>query len=60
VNPVIEFRARHTGDVLTKMPLHEFLRVLHTQSPAADEFAFEDLTILLDGEEVLPSACGHA
>jgi hypothetical protein len=60
MNPNIEIRERHTGEVLHRMPLYEFLAGLHTCTPAANEFRFDDLQILLDGEEVLPSACGHA
>jgi len=60
MNPTIEIRERHTGEVLHRMPLYEFLGGLHTCTPAAGDFAFEDLQILLDGEELLPCACGHA
>ena len=60
MNPTIEIRERQTGEVLHRMPLYEFLGALHTCTPAADEFKFDDLQILLDGEEILPSACGHA
>jgi hypothetical protein len=60
MNPTIEIRARYSGEVLHRMPLYEFLGALHTCTPAADEFAFKDLQILLDGEELLPAACGHA
>ena len=60
MNPTIELRERRTGEFLTSMPLYEFLKTLHTQTPAADEFRFEDLLIVIDGEELLPTACGHA
>jgi hypothetical protein len=59
--PLIEFRARRTGALLMPpMALYEFLRILHTQSPAGDEFGFDELRILIDGEELLPNECGHA
>ena len=60
MNPTIEIRERQTGEVLHRMPLYDFLRALHTCTPASDEFRFDELLISLDGEEVLPSACGHA
>jgi hypothetical protein len=59
-NPMIEFRERCTGAPLTCMPLYEFLASLHTRLPASDEYAFEDLEILLDGQPVLPGSRGNA
>jgi hypothetical protein len=59
-NPLIEFRERCTGAPLTCMPLYEFLAALHSRLPAAEDWPFEDLQILLDGEEVLPGSQGHA
>jgi hypothetical protein len=60
MNPTIEFRERHSGEVLIRMPLYDFLAALHTRLPAADEFAFEDLQILLDDQDLLPEPEGHA
>lgn len=60
MTPVIEIRERQTGEVMHRMPLYEFLASLHTCTPAADEYAFEDLLILVDGEALTPSVCGHA
>lgn len=60
MNPTIEIRERYSGTVLTSMPLYEFLAALHTRLPAADEYPFDTLQILMDGEEVLPCACGNA
>ena len=57
---LIEFRVRRSDEVLTKMPLFDFLKALHCQSVAADEFTFDELRILIDGKELLPSECGHA
>jgi hypothetical protein len=57
---LIEFRVRSSDVVLTKMPLFDFLRVLHCQTVAADEFMFDELRILIDGKELFPSECGHA
>jgi hypothetical protein len=57
---LIEFRVKRTGDSLLEVPLYDLLKSLHCQSPACDEFHFEELQIVLDGEELLPSACGHA
>jgi hypothetical protein len=57
---LIEFRVRRSDEVLTKMPLFDFLRTLHCQSVAADEFRFDELRILIDGKELLPSECGNA
>jgi hypothetical protein len=59
-SPLIEFRVRRTGQPLLDMPLYDFLKSLHCQSSAADEFRFEELQIILDGDELLPSECGHA
>lgn len=59
-SPLIEFRVRRTGDALLGMPLYDFLRELHCNSPGADQFTFEELQIMVDGEELLPSECGHA
>jgi hypothetical protein len=60
MNPIIEFRARDTGMVLARMPLYDFLRVTHYHLPDSECFAFDDLEISLDGEELLPEPCGHA
>lgn len=60
MNPTIEIRERLSGVVLISIPLYEFLGALHTRMPAADEYQFDDLQILLDGQEVLPCACGNA
>lgn len=57
---IIEVRERHTGELLLGMPLYDFLKVLHVSSKASEEFGFEELRILIDGEELLPSECGHA
>jgi hypothetical protein len=42
------------------MPLYEFLKAQHMQTPAADEFRFEDLQIAIDGEELVPMPGGNA
>jgi len=42
------------------MPLYDFLAQLHTRLPAADEYAFEDLRILLNDHDLLPEPGGHA
>ena len=60
MNPTIEFRDRRDGAPLTFMPLYEFLASLHCRLPASEEYAFEDLQILLDGQEILPGSRGHA
>lgn len=60
MTPTIEIRERRTGEVLHSSPLYEFLGALHTRLPASDEYQFEELQILLDGEELLPEPCGHA
>jgi hypothetical protein len=60
MNHLIECRERRTGLVLIQMPLYEFLKTLHTQTPAADEFRFEDLQIAIDGEELVPMPGGNA
>lgn len=60
MNPTIEIRERCSGDVLVRMPLYDFLAQLHTRLPAADEYAFEDLRILLNDHDLLPEPGGHA
>jgi hypothetical protein len=60
MNPVIEIRERHSGQVIHRMPLYEFLGALHACTPTADEYRFDDLLILLDGEALTPIVCGHA
>jgi hypothetical protein len=57
---LIEFRVRRTGEALLGMPLYDFLKTLHCNSPAADEFTFDEIQIEINGEELLPSECGHA
>jgi hypothetical protein len=57
---MIEIRERYTGAVRACMPLYEFLAMLHTSTPTADEFSFTELQILIDGQELLPEAAGHA
>ena len=56
---LIEFRARRTGERITMMPLYEFLRELHDYA-AGERIPFEELQIIIDGKEVVPSECGHA
>jgi hypothetical protein len=56
---LIEFRARQSGELLTMMPLYEFLRELHDYS-AGGIVPFEDLSIIVDGKELTPSECAHA
>jgi hypothetical protein len=60
MNPIIQCRERRTGLTLLQMPLYDFLKALHTATPAADEFRFEDIQIVIDGEELLPTAGGNA
>lgn len=60
MNRTIEIREWRSGEILISMTLYEFLATLHTRLPDADEYAFNDLQILIDGEELLPCACGHA
>jgi len=58
---LIEFRARATGEQLTKMPLYEFLRAIHCNVPMDEEsFEFEEMRIFVDGKELFPAECGHA
>jgi hypothetical protein len=57
---MIEFRERQSGEVLTAMPLYDFLKMLHCNSPSSEEYPFESLQIIVDGQEVLPTDCGHA
>ena len=56
---LIEIREWRNGQVLLGMPLYDFLRTLHCNSCAADEFSFDELEIVVDGKELLPSECGH-
>ena len=60
MNLIIEIRERMTGVVFHRMPLYEFLQAMHTCTPAAELFEFHELLILVDGEPLIPSACGHA
>jgi hypothetical protein len=60
MTPIIEFRARDSGLLLARMPLYDFLRVAHSHLPDSEDFAFDDLEIRLDGEDLLPEPCGHA
>ena len=60
MNPVIEILDRTSGVVLLSMPLYEFMGLLHMCTPARGEYAWVDLEIWLDGQEVLPCACGNA
>ena len=60
MNPTIEVRERCSGDVLVRMPLYEFLAMLHTRLPQADEYTFDELRILVDEKELLPEPGGHA
>jgi hypothetical protein len=60
VQPIlIEFRLRRTGEMLTQMPLYEFLQELHDYA-TRETIPFEDLRIVVDGKELVPSECGHA
>ena len=56
---LIEFRHRECGQLLLKMPLYEFLQQIHEQS-AAGHVMFEDLRILVNGKELMPTDCAHA
>jgi hypothetical protein len=56
---IVEFRHRYGGDLMLKMPLYEFLRQIHDQS-AAGLIAFEDLRVLVNGKELMPTDCAHA
>jgi hypothetical protein len=58
--PVIEFRERHTGKVLTGGPLYEFLRLTHSMQTDDTFLTFAELRIFLDNKELLPSDGGHA
>jgi hypothetical protein len=60
VTPTIEIRERRTGNVLTSMPLYEFLAQSHAALPASDYFQFEELDIRVNGEELLPEPQGNA
>lgn len=57
---VIEFRDRRDGELLLKMPLYEFLAGIHEQSHLAYQFGFEDLRVMVNGKELMPSECAHA
>jgi hypothetical protein len=56
----IEIRERRSGAVRASMPLYEFLAALHTGSAASDDLTFDELEILIDGQELLPEPAGHA
>jgi hypothetical protein len=56
---LIEFRHRGGGDLLLKMPLYEFLQEIHDQSRAGT-IGFEDLRVLVNGKELMPTDCAHA
>ncbi len=56
---LIEFRHRDCGQLLLKMPLYEFLRHIHDQSQAGS-ICFEDLRVLVNGKELMPTDCAHA
>lgn len=56
---LIEFRVRRTGEQVVMMPVYEFLRELHDYA-AAETIPFDELQIIIDGKEVMPSECGHA
>lgn len=56
---VIEFRHRDCGALLLKMPLYEFLAQIHEQSAAGD-IDFEDLRVLVNGKELMPTDCAYA
>jgi hypothetical protein len=56
---LIEFRHRDCGDLMLKMPLYEFLQQIHDQSRAG-HIAFEDLRVLVNGKELMPTDCAHA
>lgn len=70
MTPTIEVRERRTGEVLTSKPLYEFLGDAHAAfllqaeleagAPVTDYFSFDELEILIDGEELLPEPMGHA
>lgn len=57
---LIEFRARRSNELLYKMPLYEFLAQIHEQSRLGREFGFEDLRVLVNGKELMPTDCAHA
>lgn len=56
---LIEFRHRDCGNLLLRMPLYEFLQQIHEQSTAGD-VPFEDLRVLVNGKELMPTDCAHA
>jgi hypothetical protein len=41
------------------MPLYEFLQQVHDQS-AAGMMPFEDLRVMVNGKELMPTDCAHA
>lgn len=55
---LIEYRHRD-GGLLLKMPLYEFLQQIHEQSRAGT-LPFEDLRVLVNGKELMPTDCAHA
>lgn len=56
---LIEYRHRDCDTLLLKMPLYEFLQQIHEQSRAGD-MPFEDLRLLVNGKELMPTDCAHA
>jgi len=57
---VIEFHHRGCGELLLKMPLYEFLEQIHETSRMAGQFGFEDLRVLVNGKELMPTETAHA
>jgi hypothetical protein len=56
---LIEFRHRDSSELLLKMPLYEFLQQIHERSRAG-HVMFEDLRVLVNGKELIPTECAHA
>lgn len=57
---MIEFRHRGCGDLLLKMPLYEFLEQVHDASRMSLRFGFEDLRVMVNGKELMPTETAHA
>lgn len=57
---MIEYRHRDCGRLLLKMPVYEFLAQIHEQSRLGQMFGFEDLQVLLDGKELMPTEAAQA
>lgn len=57
---IIEVRKRYDNQPLLKMPLYEFLMKSYYEDLHPDEYAFEDLKIVIDGKELAPSQCARA